>query len=275
MIPGYYINLDGAFEKRDSFDKQLKILQLEKYIERFSGIEPLSNVPNGLSQGEYGCMLSHLELLENQTSQYQLVFEDDVKIGAQFPGLISKLPKSLFLEKDFVIFGYGINIFDYNLIKNLTEVVNGNVNDLYDPGSNTKHITVLDCKDWYRHGTFAYAVNKNAYEKLKWLIDSQLKSNSIEPIDLVMKKGFQSGLLSGVIAFPPVISVNNDALSHMVDREDVSTKSHIELSNLFVRNHDPDASKTRTMEHILSEQMVRASKIASALEKFLQPQQNV
>ena len=106
MIPGYYINLDGAFEKRDSFDKQLKDFKPRKYIERFSGIEPLSNVPNGLSQGEYGCMLSHLELLENQTSQYQLVFEDDIKIGAQFPGLISKLPKSLFLEKDFVIFGY-------------------------------------------------------------------------------------------------------------------------------------------------------------------------
>lgn len=272
MISGYYINLDKAVEKRRTFDQQLNILKLEGYIKRFSGVEPSANLPKGLSRGEYGCMLSHLNLLKNQTTEYQLVFEDDIEIGPQFPGLISKLPKSLFLRNDFVIFGYGINIFDYNLIKNLTEVVNGNVNDLYDPGLNTQHITILDCKDWYRHGTFAYAVNKNAYPKLKSLIDNQASADNIEPIDLVMKRGFKSGALSGVIAFPPVISVNNDFTSQMIDREDVSTKSHIELSNLFVRNHDPAASTVRTLEHISSEQMMRASKIASLLEKFLQPQ---
>ena len=116
MITGYYINLDKAVEKRRTFDQQLNILKLDGYIERFSGVEPSSNLPKGLSRGEYGCMLSHLNLLKNQTSEYQLVFEDDIEIGSQFPGLISKLPKSLFLRNDFVIFGYGINIFDYNLI---------------------------------------------------------------------------------------------------------------------------------------------------------------
>ena len=69
-----------------------------------------------------------------------------------------------------------------------------------------------------------------------------------------------------------MISVNNDFTSQMIDREDVSTKSHIELSNLFVRNYDPTASTVRTLEHISSEQMMRASKIASLMEKFLQPQ---
>ena len=45
--------------------------------------------------------------IANQQNEFELIFEDDVKINRHLPNVLKLLPSSLFEQNDLVFFGYG------------------------------------------------------------------------------------------------------------------------------------------------------------------------
>jgi len=93
----YCVNLD---HRTDRWTKCLEIFN--KYnlvVERFNAIKPEAGI-NTLSQGEYGCLLSHLEIIKLAKANNHnniLVLEDDVEfvenLNEVFPSLYTQVPE--------------------------------------------------------------------------------------------------------------------------------------------------------------------------------------
>ena len=128
----------------------------------------------------------------------------------------------------FVFFGFGINAFDFSLISRLTDLIINHEKDLYFPGRNSSDCVVLDCKDWYRHGYNAYAVNITAKNKILEYVQEQLNAGVVLPIDLIIRKAFETRKLTGKIVFPPVVGTGATRSTHMGEREALMQTGHHE-----------------------------------------------
>lgn len=86
----YYINLDRSHDRKQSMEKQFQLFGLD--VTRLSAIDGSTlNLTDykscGLTPGEIGCYLSHIKawkLLLETDDQFAVIFEDDIKISADF-----------------------------------------------------------------------------------------------------------------------------------------------------------------------------------------------
>lgn len=198
------------------------------------------------------------------------MLEDDVVLSQHFPTVVEALPASIYFDNDFLFFGFGINAFDFSLISRLTDLVINHKKDLYFPGRKTSDCVVLDCKDWFRHGLHAYAVNIAAKDKILGYVEEQLNAGIALPIDLLLRKAFEIGKLKGAIIFPPVVGTGVERTTHMKEREALmQTEHHEKMSNLFVRKFDPIKIEGRKRSEIEAEQNILIEQILSTLRGML------
>ena len=270
MYPGKYINLATAVDRRCRIERNLIELGINGYFHRFDAHPYVGDAPKGLTKAEFGCLLSHCQVLRSQTEDIQLVLEDDVVLSQHFRTVVEALPASIYSENDFVFFGFGINAFDFSLISRLTDLVINHNKDLYFPGRKTSDCVVLDCKDWFRHGLHAYAVNIAAKDKVLGYFEEQLNAGIALPIDLLLRKAFEIGKLKGAIIFPPVVGTGVERTTHMKEREALmQTEHHEKMSNLFVRKFDPLKIEGRKRSEIEAEQNILIEQILSTLRGML------
>jgi len=87
MITARYINMENAIQRRESFEENVRLVNLPFPITRF----PAKQIQSGndfLTRGEIGCFLSHVEAtLECNESDLLLIFEDDCIITNSFKKL--------------------------------------------------------------------------------------------------------------------------------------------------------------------------------------------
>ena len=102
MLSGHYINLSKDTKRRAQLDANLDELGLLSHIRRFEAKPWNGNVPNGMTGPEFGTNLSHLEVIADQQDEFELIFEDDVKINRHLPNVLKLLPRSLFEQNDLV-----------------------------------------------------------------------------------------------------------------------------------------------------------------------------
>lgn len=79
-----YINLDSATERRDSVESSFAKYGITNY-ERFSGLVAPKSRHVKLRKSEYGCMMSHLRIIEEfyKSGEDQLIImEDDIDISS-------------------------------------------------------------------------------------------------------------------------------------------------------------------------------------------------
>lgn len=270
MYHGRYINLTTAVDRRHRIESNLSELGISGFFQRFDAHSFNGDAPKGLTKSEFGCLLSHCEVLRSQTEDIQIVLEDDVVLSQHFPTVVEALPTSMYLDNDFLFFGFGINAFDFSLISRLTDLVINHKKDLYFPGRKTSDCVVLDCKDWFRHGLHAYAVNIAAKDKVLGYVEEQLNAGIALPIDLLLRKAFEIGKLKGAIIFPPVVGTGVERTTHMKEREALmQTEHHEKMSNLFVRKFDPIKIEGRKRSEIEAEQNILIEQILSTLRGML------
>ena len=270
MYHGRYINLATAVDRRHRIERNLVELKINALFQRYEAQPYIGDAPKGLTKAEFGCLLSHCQVLRSQTEDIQIVLEDDVVLSEHFRTVVEALPTSIFSENDFVFFGFGINAFDFSSISRLTDLIINHNKDLYFPGRKTSDCVVLDCKDWYRHGLYAYAVNIAAKDKVLGYVEEQLNAGIALPIDLLLRKAFEIGKLKGAIIFPPVVGTGVERTTHMEEREALmQTDHHVKMSNLFVRKFDPLKIEGRKRAEIDAEQHVLIEQILSTLRGML------
>lgn len=270
MYHGRYINLATAVDRRHRIERNLFDLGINGFFHRYDAHPYDGDAPKGLTKAEFGCLLSHCQVLRSQTEGIQIVLEDDVVLSQHFPTVVEALPASIYLDNDFLFFGFGINAFDFSLISRLTDLVINHKKDLYFPGRKTSDCVVLDCKDWFRHGLHAYAVNIAAKDKILGYVEEQLNAGIALPIDLLLRKAFETGKLKGAIIFPPVVGTGFERTTHMKEREALmQTEHHEKMSNLFVRKFDPLKIEGRKRSEIEAEQNILIEQILSTLRGML------
>lgn len=270
MYHGRYINLATAVDRRHRIERNLVELKINAFFQRYEAQPYIGDAPKGLTKAEFGCLLSHCHVLRSQTEEIQIVLEDDVVLSEHFRTVVEALPTSIFSENDFVFFGFGINAFDFSSISRLTDLIINHNKDLYFPGRKTSDCVVLDCKDWYRHGLYAYAVNIAAKDRILEYVTEQLNAGMVLPIDLLLRKAFEKGKLRGTIIFPPVVGAGVMTATHMEEREALmQTDHHVKMSNLFVRKFDPLKIEGRKRAEIDAEHHVLIEQILSTLRGML------
>lgn len=79
-----YINIDSHIERRKFIEENFKNFNINNY-ERFSAIHPVISNHSYLKRGEYGCLLSHLNVIYNfyhkSNDEMIIVLEDDADIS--------------------------------------------------------------------------------------------------------------------------------------------------------------------------------------------------
>lgn len=236
---GYFINLVECIDRRNRIENQLANLKISDIITRFNASKFDHSPINTLTKSEYGCYVSNVRAINESTADINYIFEDDIIFSKDILNWIREPNISIFNDFDVIFFGYGINAFNFDLIKNLINIIKYDEFDLFEEDCNI--VKLLDAKYWYQHGCYAYAFNIKSKEKIINNLMGSLNNNLAIPIDLEFKRLFQNGALKGAIIFPSIVSVNQSIPSTMIERQSTpSSSSHIEISNLFVKGGDFD-----------------------------------
>ena len=155
-----YINLDSDTNRRDGMEKHLNLLGKKNY-ERFSAfrgedITVKHNQKWKRTQGEYGCLYSHIATLksqENVDEDYVLVLEDDARFLYDFD-----------MNKLWSMVGK-----DVDIIQLFSIIWNDEMYKIIDKAN------VTDCfLNWNEHhmsGTQSYVIRKSSIPKITKYID--------------------------------------------------------------------------------------------------------
>ena len=129
----------------------------------------------GNRRGVIGCALTHLnlwkKLLNDTTTDYYIILEDDITLCTNFNEKINEL-HSHFIEKDLVFLGYHMFSHKRNQVK-----------EIYDIEKDTTIISEYN-ENLYIGGTFSYTINRTGAQKM---IDYVNKHGIKRAIDYVIK----------------------------------------------------------------------------------------
>jgi GR25 family glycosyltransferase involved in LPS biosynthesis len=187
-IPVYLISLEEDYDRRDALFSIVTPNNVSSTNGRILNKDEL--IKNGIVQnkdmklGEYGCYMSHVNILEkislDKNNDVSLVLEDDAEFVASIVSeRINEIIENFNKDWDVICLGY-----------NYHEILEDSSDIVLSQEMKLKRIK-------YLHGTQGYLVNnKNAY-KYKDLLPI------IYPYDLALPKGLKTFILE-----PPVIQLS-------------------------------------------------------------------
>ncbi len=211
-MDAYYINLDSATQRKILIESQKNKIDLNFEIKRFPairGIDHAETKPSDLSYGQWGCWLSHLEVIHRSlfNDDHLLIIEDDEHFEESFlkaSSLIESISNEdwdiIYLDATFV------EVFDYIKIARRIQNSYSSENFFFD----------ID-KSFTVYGTHGYILNKN--KKIK--IFELLRRNSRLgiPIDNVFCAAIQQELLKAKIILPLMLSPGPETAASQISNE--------------------------------------------------------
>lgn len=207
---GLYINLDRCAERRAALEAELAHHNLTERYKRLRGIEgnPHALESTLSNPNEIGCFLSHIEALKEgaKNPQHLHIVEDDTIFAKCTTQTIEWAIASNAID------GYDLLYTDiamplsnesYRMFKNLfDQAVTRNAAGAIQ---NVK-FQILDLKTVPFLTTSSYIVNKNSFQKLLQLYETELAEGIRVPIDLFFRNYAQIGGLKVGCLFPFVTS---------------------------------------------------------------------
>jgi hypothetical protein len=212
---GFFINLDRDGARRASMEAQLLELRLPYPVERFVAVDGKARpgCPEGLRPGQYGCWLSHLELIERSLGRpaHLHVVEDDALLS----GKLCELPGALRVLEAGLGEGWDLLYLDATLVE---------IADMYQMfdwvrQSRAKGIVQV-CKvpqQFTVYGTHSYVVNGARKAFVHGYLASHLRSGLA--IDNVLARGIQRGELKACVSAPFLTSGDDAGLESSVGYE--------------------------------------------------------
>lgn len=254
---GRYINLDRSTLRRARLAQQLLNLGIGHAYSRFAAIDGtcMRDDPGAISQREYGCFASHVQLLKEACSfaTHLHVLEDDALLSPEFVPVVSGAIDQGVLDEFDLLFTDLFVSWDPLQIASLERARRKNTQ--FDPGSGRESVTGVTVFNLHRKNlacTSSYLVSRRSIERLAELLDRALVTGPSRPVDLVMRGLVDTGVLKAACVVPFVTSISLELAASSTIHEDMAGA---ELSRLactvlrhtfFVR---PDWS---TIERILA-----------------------
>jgi hypothetical protein len=197
-LEGVYINLERAPARRAAMEAQLA--RLPYPVRRFAAIdgEARGGRPLELLPSQYGCWLSHLEVLAGAGAAHLHVMEDDVLLGAR----VAEIPNMLAMLDGSAQGGWDLFYLDAVLVE---------IQDMYAMfewcASARRQDAVRLCqvpRDFTVYGTMSYVVNGARRARVAEFLASHRESG--KAVDNVLAHGIRSGALEAYVAAPFVTS---------------------------------------------------------------------
>ena len=206
---GYYINLDRSVKRREDFERE--ILKIESYlsVQRFSAIDGKLNQNHNtrLSAAEFGCYLSHLNVIKNAKSNENiLIIEDDEIIHDSLKFAKEDITNIDSDSWDIVYLDMTVvEVEDFLFLsRNFKNIISGQTNVNLIKFTNSMTV----------YGTHAYVVNFKSLPKIIHLLETSL--NLGLPIDNVYCAAIQQNLLNALVYLPLPMAPSEETFSSSI-----------------------------------------------------------
>jgi GR25 family glycosyltransferase involved in LPS biosynthesis len=228
-MKAFYINLKHAVARREQIESQKRLFGIN--IQRFEGIEGRTQPVKikGLSDGQLGCLLSHLTILRNQLTQEHdvLIIEDDSILTENFKQAIA-IPQylsSIGAEWDIVYLD--ATIVQPALMGKLFRLKNS---------TPPQKITVVELNDESQaFGTHSYIINRNSIKKLVGFIEKlAFQGKAIDNIYVALNS---SKMIKAHLTIPFLAYGSQETLnSQITDTIDDRIKTWLNIRRLLAKH---------------------------------------
>jgi len=223
---GRYINLDRSTLRRTRLEQQLHELGIGDVYSRFPARDGTCMPGKGgaISQREYGCFASHLQLLKEACSlQAHLhVLEDDALLSPEFVPIVARAIDQGVLDEFDLLFTDLFVSWDPLQIASLERARRRNT--CLDAHTGQEALTGVTVFDLHGKGlacTSSYLVSRRSIERVAALLDRALLAGLALPVDLVMRQLVDAGVLKAACVVPFVTSVALEAAADSTIRGDL------------------------------------------------------
>ena len=207
-IAGRYINLARSPD-RDAFMQAQLAQRGMAWVQRHVAVDGAQvPLPAGckLLPGEYGCFLSHQQVLrEAPADTHLLVLEDDAELSLQLPQLLAQIVASR-VDADIVMLECQPH-FSLQHLAPLWESASRHLQVAEDGTRSVTGIDLLEGARFFKWGCTAYLVTPAGRERFLALIQSWLDAGPVTPIDRCMEAAFAGGQLRAFITVPFLATV--------------------------------------------------------------------
>jgi GR25 family glycosyltransferase involved in LPS biosynthesis len=200
----YYINLDGAAERRAVLERNFAQCRGERWtLSRFPATDAARAAAQGIAgtlrPAEKACFLSHRDLIRSQLADPQPVFilEDDAALGARTCGIVDDFVQRNG-ESDWDIAYTDVCVPQVESMVNLVR--------LRQRWSKTGGIMMLDLAGFPYVGATAYLVNGRSKHRLSQLLDAVTVLDT--PYDLYLRSLIHGRQLRALVFFPFITTLS-------------------------------------------------------------------
>lgn len=205
--------MNDAIVRNDIITNQLKQAKITFPVTRFEAIEGKHHIEknNGLSNGQWGCWLSHMSLLEESASElteHLLILEDDEEFNSDLnliESLIKDLPENI----------WDIIYLDLTAVE--TEDYLFLTRELKKSGGLNKIVSLP--RNFTAYGTHAYVVNKLSKRKIITLLKKNCQKGL--PIDNVFSALHNTYQINSFACIPFLTGPNEST-----ENSQINTSAH-------------------------------------------------
>jgi GR25 family glycosyltransferase involved in LPS biosynthesis len=211
---GIYINLDRSASRRAAMEAQFATLGVASIYSRFQAIDgnALSRrIASRIGPGEEGAFHSHTGALREAAAWKMPVhiLEDDALLSSVAPAVIEQAIAAGLLDRFDILFTDTFVAPDLGMLKLLTHA--SEQKDRVAPGKITlSDLQLIDVSKQNFACLTSYVVAPKAISRLVSLLDAQLDSGPVLPIDLFLRQCAHAGRLTAGLLAPFVTSFNLD-----------------------------------------------------------------
>lgn len=255
-IEGYYINLDRSPDRRESMERQIKALGLEKVYRRFPAIDGAPAAYSGrLRSGEVGCFHSHAELMRRAKPDGKIihVLEDDSLLSEFFfPAVCHTIDSGAFERYD-LIYTDIHGIFELRHLQQLKWIFEETAPARID-GSLHNKLRMVDLAPVNFLATSSYLINPASADRLKAIISKEISEGLSLPIDHLIRREVNARRLRAAVIFPYVSTIDLTLASATLsgrDMRDAHTAMRLMRYSFFI-NRDLDGQAGQILAEILA-----------------------
>lgn len=213
MLNVYYINLEGATDRRTALEKNLAQFASNKFaIHRINAFDKsyvkTNAVPGKISDSEKGCFLSHIKAIEMSLERPgpALILEDDARLFTKFLSVINKILPQIESNSDLTFLDITVSDFKSMCI----------LNRIHRELTDSNEFNLLRTSDIDFSGSAAYLLTDNSKKKILNTI-SQC-SVLDEPYDIFLKRLIKTNEISSGFVFPLIATKSDDSLNSSVQQ---------------------------------------------------------